>query len=30
VPDSSHYIQYDQPQAVIDAVKQALAEIRGR
>jgi pimeloyl-ACP methyl ester carboxylesterase len=29
VPGSGHYIQYDQPQAVIDAVKQALAEIRG-
>jgi len=30
VPDSSHYIQYDQPQAVIDAVKRAVTEIRGR
>jgi len=30
VPDSSHYIQYDQPQAVIDAVKRAVMEIRGR
>jgi len=30
VPDSSHYIQYDQPQAVIDAVKRAVSEIRGR
>ena len=30
VPDSSHYIQYDQPQAVIDAVKRALADIRGQ
>ncbi len=29
VPDSNHYIQYDQPQAVIDAVKQAVTEIRG-
>jgi pimeloyl-ACP methyl ester carboxylesterase len=30
VPDSTHYIQYDQPQAVIDAVKRAVTEIRGR
>jgi pimeloyl-ACP methyl ester carboxylesterase len=30
VPDSSHYIQYDQPQAVIDAVKRAIKEIRAR
>jgi hypothetical protein len=30
VPDSTHYIQYDQPQAVIDAVKRAVNEIRGR
>jgi pimeloyl-ACP methyl ester carboxylesterase len=30
VPDSGHYIQFDQPQAVIDAVTRALAEIRGR
>jgi len=30
VPDSSHYIQYDQPQAVIDAVKRAVTDIRGR
>ena len=30
VPDSGHYIQYDQPQAVIDAVKRAVTEIRGR
>lgn len=30
VPGSGHYIQYDQPQAVIDAVKRAVAEIRGR
>ena len=30
VPDSGHYIQYDQPQAVIDAVTRAVAEIRGR
>ena len=30
VPNSSHYIQYDQPQAVIDAVKRAIAEVRGR
>ena len=30
VPNSTHYIQYDQPQAVIDAVKRAVTEIRGR
>ena len=30
VPNSGHYIHYDQPQAVIDAVTRALAEIRGR
>ena len=30
VPGSGHYIQYDQPQVVIDAVKQAVTEIRGR
>lgn len=30
VPESTHYIQYDQPQAVIDAVTRAVAEIRGR
>jgi pimeloyl-ACP methyl ester carboxylesterase len=30
VPDSGHNIQYDQPQAVIDAVKRAVTEIRGR
>lgn len=30
VPDSSHYIQFDQPQAVIDAVMRAIAETRGR
>jgi pimeloyl-ACP methyl ester carboxylesterase len=30
VPDSSHYIQYDQPQAVIDAVTRAVTEIRNR
>jgi len=30
VPDTTHYIQYDRPQAVIDAVKRALAEFRGR
>jgi pimeloyl-ACP methyl ester carboxylesterase len=30
VPDSSHYIQLDQPQAVIDAVKRAVTDIRGR
>jgi pimeloyl-ACP methyl ester carboxylesterase len=30
VPNSGHYIQYDQPQAVIDAVKRAITEIRGR
>jgi pimeloyl-ACP methyl ester carboxylesterase len=30
VPDSGHYIQYDQPRAVIDAVKRAVTEIRGR
>lgn len=28
VPDSGHTIQHDQPQAVIDAVKTALAELR--
>jgi pimeloyl-ACP methyl ester carboxylesterase len=30
VQGSGHYIQYDQPQAVIDAVKQAVMAIRGR
>jgi pimeloyl-ACP methyl ester carboxylesterase len=30
VPGSGHYIQYDQPQAVIDAVKRAVMEIRRR
>lgn len=30
LPDSGHYIQYDQPQAVTDAVMQVLMEIRGR
>ena len=30
VPDSGHYIQFDQPQVVIDAVKRAVTEIRGR
>jgi hypothetical protein len=30
VPGSGHYIQYDQPQAVIDAVKRAVTEIRRR
>jgi len=30
VPDSGHTIQHDQPLAVIDAVKKALAEIRAR
>lgn len=30
VPDSSHYIQYDQPQVVIDAITRAVADIRGR
>lgn len=30
VPETGHYIQYDQPQAVIDAVTRAIAEIRGR
>jgi pimeloyl-ACP methyl ester carboxylesterase len=30
VPGSGHYIQYDQPQAVIDAVTRTVAEIRGR
>jgi pimeloyl-ACP methyl ester carboxylesterase len=29
VPDSGHYIQYDQPQAVIDAVTRAITDIRG-
>jgi len=29
VPGAGHYIQYDQPRAVIDAVTRALAEIRG-
>jgi len=28
VPDSTHCIQYDQPQAVIDAVTRALMAIR--
>jgi pimeloyl-ACP methyl ester carboxylesterase len=30
VPDSHHSIQRDHPQAVIDAINKALAEIRGR
>lgn len=30
VPASGHYIQIDQPQAVIDAVDEALAQMRGR
>ena len=30
VPGSGHYIHYDQPQAVIDAVTRAITEIRGR
>ena len=30
VPASTHYIQYDRPQVVIDAVKRAVADIRGR
>ena len=30
VPDSGHNIQHDQPQAVIDAVKKAIAELRAR
>ena len=30
VPDAAHYIQYDQPQAVIDAVKKVVTEVRGR
>jgi pimeloyl-ACP methyl ester carboxylesterase len=30
VPDSHHSIQRDHPQAVIDAISKALAEIRGR
>jgi pimeloyl-ACP methyl ester carboxylesterase len=30
VPDSSHYIQFDQPQAVVDAVRRAVTEIRAR
>jgi pimeloyl-ACP methyl ester carboxylesterase len=29
VPNTGHYIQYDQPQAVIDAVTRAVTEIRG-
>ena len=29
VPGTGHYIQYDQPQAVIDAVTRAVTEIRG-
>jgi hypothetical protein len=28
VPDSTHYIQYDQPQALIDAVTRAVTAIR--
>jgi hypothetical protein len=28
VPNSGHYIQYDQPQVVIDAVNQAVAIAR--
>jgi pimeloyl-ACP methyl ester carboxylesterase len=30
VPNSSHYIHYDQPQAVVDAVIRAVTEIRAR
>jgi len=30
VPDSSHYIQYDQPQAVIEAVTQVVMDVRDR
>ena len=30
VPNSGHYIQIDQPQAVIDAVTSAVTQIRGR
>ena len=30
VPGSGHYIQYNKPLEVIEAVKQALTEIRGR
>ena len=30
VPDSSHYVQLDQPQAVIDAVSEVLAGIARR
>ncbi|HWU55168.1 MAG TPA: alpha/beta hydrolase [Rhizomicrobium sp.] len=30
VPGSGHYIQYNKPLAVIEAVKQALTEVRGR
>jgi hypothetical protein len=30
VPGSGHYIQFDQPQAVIDAVMRGIAQIRGR
>jgi pimeloyl-ACP methyl ester carboxylesterase len=30
VPGTGHYIQYDQPQAVIDAVTRAVTEIRRR
>ena len=28
VPGSGHYIQLDQPQAVIDAIQQAIAQLR--
>jgi pimeloyl-ACP methyl ester carboxylesterase len=30
VPESGHYIQYEHPQIVIDAVRQALAISRSR
>jgi pimeloyl-ACP methyl ester carboxylesterase len=30
VPESTHYIQYDQPQAVIDAIVRAVTQIRSR
>jgi len=30
IPGSSHYVQLDKPQAVIDAVTEVLAEVSGR
>lgn len=30
VPNSNHYIQYDHPQVVIDAINQAVSIARGQ